>query len=97
MLERIAATVREVVDTPELARFGIGRSENPTAACRTIGADAVIEVFRTGSPEEAGNVELDLARRFATDPKWRDVGDPMGSEGTRVFVALWAIDEIGTP
>jgi len=97
VLERIAATVREVIETPELARFGIGRSAQPTQRGHDLGADAVIEIFRTDSPEEAGEVELHLAQRFAREAKWKDLGEPLGGEGTRVYVALWAADDISEP
>ncbi len=89
VLARIAATVREVTEVPELAAFGIGRSERPTATCHELGADAAVEVYRADTEDEAGTVELDLARRFARHPKWRNPG-PARSEGTRVYVALWA-------
>lgn len=97
VLERIVATVREVVGTPELARFGIGRSDTPTATGHDLGADAVIEIFRADTPEEAGGVELHLAQRFIRDPKYKDCGGPFAGEGTRVYVALWAVDDIEEP
>ena len=96
VLSRIAATVREVVDVPELAGFGIGRSNLPTPAGHALGADAVVEVYRADDDEEAGFVELHLTERFASDAKYRALG-PIRSDGRRVFVALWAIEDIPAP
>lgn len=97
VLDRIVATVREVVSTPELARFGIGRSDTPTQTGHELGADAVIEIFRADTVEEAGGVELHLAQVFSRDAKYKDCGGPFAGEGTRVYVALWAVDDIEAP
>lgn len=98
VLERVAATVREVIDTPHLARFSIARGAAPAARAADLGADAVVDVFRTEDPDEALEVERRLHVRFATHEKARIdpiEAHPEDAPGlTHVFLALWATPDI---
>lgn len=98
VLERVAATVAELIATPELARFAIGRGARPAAESADLGADAVVDVFRTDDPDEALEVERRLLTRFATHPKARI--DPLDAHRrsenglVHVYVALWAAPDL---
>ena len=93
VLARLEATVREVLETPELVAFAIGRGSSSAEASARGGADAVIEIFRTLDPDEAIEVEAALTLRFGTHPKAR--GTPLSTSAStegwvRVYLALWA-------
>ena len=98
---RIAATVDELLGTPELARFSIHRGATPAARASHLGADAVVDLFRTDDPAEAFEVERRLQVRFATHPKARVdpiEAHPRAEPGlTHVYLALWATAGIGPP
>lgn len=94
VIERLVATVDEIVATPELASFAIARGVEPARHCQTLGADAVVEIFRTDVAEESFAVERALAIRFATHPRLHPepirLREPPADAVVRVFLALWA-------
>lgn len=94
VLERIVATVAEVIATPELAWFTIGSSDRRAPGDEG-GPDAVIDVFRTHDAEEARAVEEALLVRFAAHEKARreplDASSPApGDALILIYLALWA-------
>ncbi|HJL18023.1 MAG TPA: hypothetical protein RMH99_20335 [Sandaracinaceae bacterium LLY-WYZ-13_1] len=102
VLERVAATVAELVDTPELARFTLASGRAPAEEAAGLGADAVVDVFRTDDPDEALEIERALHLRFATHDKARlDAIAAAPSAPVRgtvhVFVALWAVPDVRPP
>lgn len=95
VLERIAATVAEVIATPELAWFAIGSSDRRAPQRDEAAPDAVIDVFRTHDADEARAVEEALWVRFAAHEKARkeplDASAPEPDETLiLVYLALWA-------
>lgn len=95
VLERIAATVAEVIATPELGWFAIGSSDRRAPGRGEDEPDAVIDVFRTHDAEEARAVEEALWVRFAAHEKARpaplDASAPATDEALiLVYLALWA-------
>lgn len=98
---RIAATVEELIETPELARFSIHRGATPARDATHLGADAVVDLFRTEDPAEALEVERALHVRFATHPKARVdpiEAHPRDEPGlSHVYVALWAVADVPPP
>ena len=56
VLGRIAATALELADTPELDTFLLGVAAASVRESAALGADAVVDVFRTDDPEEAREV-----------------------------------------
>lgn len=91
---RVAETARELADTPEVESFLLGLATESVRESAGLGADAVVDVFRTDDEEEAREVLSHLERELAAHPKRRtlhvDAGTaPLGGL-VRVYVALWA-------
>ncbi|MGE0789578.1 MAG: hypothetical protein AB7S26_28155 [Sandaracinaceae bacterium] len=91
ILVRVLATVRETIETPELGRFALARGEVPQQDAMRAGADAVLEVYRADTSAEAARVLGYLEEQLRDDPKRGEVAP---GEGTRVYVALWAMESI---
>lgn len=99
VLGRIAATALELADTPELDTFLLGVAADSVRESAALGADAVVDVFRTDDPEEAREVLTHLEATLEAHPRRRTLridNAPLppsaGSGGTlRVYVALWAL------
>ena len=97
VLERIAATVAELADTPEVERLVIASAADPAGESRSLQADAVVDVFRSDDAEEVGEVLTFLRQRFAEHPKaGRFAVDRTRASG-HVYVALWAVPGIDEP
>ncbi|MGF1467057.1 MAG: hypothetical protein ACFCGT_13070 [Sandaracinaceae bacterium] len=92
---RVEATVRSVVDDAMVLAYALGVSADPNALARRIGADAVLEVFRSAQVEEVAQVASHLRSAFRDDEKRRELEAVRGEAGPelRVFVALWAAPE----
>ena len=97
VMERIAATVRDLAQTPEVKTFSISRSSAPAAESRALGADALVDLFRSDDPTEVQEVFVLLTERFAAHEKARDpdAGSPMAA--THVLVALFAVADVEKP
>ncbi|MFK7984904.1 MAG: hypothetical protein AB8I08_02660 [Sandaracinaceae bacterium] len=100
VLDRLVSTVAEVVATPDLASFAIARGVDPARDCHAMGADAVVEIFRTDDPNEALEVERALLTRFAAHERARpepiQLREPPDDEVVRVFLALWATEGLSS-
>jgi len=97
VLERIAATVAELADTPQVERMVIASAPDPAAESRDLQADAVVDVFRSDDAEEVGEVLEFLRGRFAEHPKARRFGVDITRPSGHVYVALWAVADIEAP
>lgn len=97
VLERIAATVRDLTDTPEVRSFVLSGSLTPAQESRGLGADAVVDLFRSEEPVEVAQVLAFVRERFAEHPKARTMSVDRVAGATHVYVALWAVPEIGDP
>lgn len=94
VLERIAATVAELADTPEVDRVVIASAADPAAESRSLGADAVVDVFRSDDAEEVGEVLASLRDRFFDHPKAARLTIDITRPSAHVYVALWATDDV---
>ena len=99
MLSRIVATFDEVLATPEVASFAVGTAASPRARADALGADAVVELYRSACPAELFEVEDRLRHHAGSDPRSaehaRAASDAGASETVGVvFVALWAADSV---
>lgn len=96
-MERIAATMSELVKTPEVMSFSISRSRAPAAESKALGADAVVDLFRSEEPAEVQEVYAFLAERFEEHEKARAHRAASPLAPTHVFVALFAVADIEDP
>jgi hypothetical protein len=93
-LARVEATARDLADDPMVRGFALAVASDPVAASRALGADAVVEVFRTDDAAEAAGVLAALEGTFGAHAKRRVVDPIPQTPGMRrVFLALWAAPE----
>ena len=104
VLARIVATVAGLADTPEVESFLLGTSREPARESAGLGADAVVDVFRSERASEVDAVIEALRASFAAHRKARQLSveapageaPPTLTEGSvhHVYVALWAIPDV---
>lgn len=103
VVERVVATVAELAETPEVQSFLLGTSREPARESAGLGADAVVDVFRSDEPAEVEAIHRALRARFDEHPKARHLSvdaaveapSTLASSALRhVYVALWAIPDL---
>jgi len=97
VLERITATVLELVETPEVERFLLASAVDPANESAALGADAVVDVFRSDDAEEVAAVFEHLRDRFESHGKAQALSIDTSRPAAHVYVALWAVADIPEP
>lgn len=94
ILPKLAQLVSNLIQDSQVESFYIGRTDNPVGRCSAHGADLLVPIYRTDSPDYALQVEDTVIKIFLEHPKCEnDAPHSGGSVSTEfsdyVYVALW--------
>lgn len=94
VLERVAETVRELVETPEVERFQLVTRPSGAAAPA---CDAFVDVFRSEEGAEVEAAAEFIDRRFGGHSKSESSALDVRDGAGHVCVALWARPDLPEP